>query len=361
MSTKSSIPFFGQAWELVVGYSTPPKSDGTPGEPTYETISTDAWEPEALRITFEVQAATLSSPWWYADIAIYNLDTATIQRLIFNAAWVTLKAGFQTGPTTAGIIWDGPVLQVLYDQENVVDQRITLHCQANPLVMQDGVVSFALGQYSSQALLLSRAASQINLPDISADNGTLSDYAQDALSKKAYPRGNTIFGKVGSYLSTIADDQFLNTYRDGYRAYMTDLGQPGVTPPAPDFIFSPSNPPDSNLPVPPGTTPTIIGTPRQVPQGVAFTVLLDPRLKVRVPPMVVQLVRTLPSQLAIQPDLNANNLGTPLNSNLTFFLGQVRHVGDSRGNEWYTEVTGFSTTYAQNLLSGLFAPPAAGG
>ncbi len=351
---RSSIPYFGQAWELVVGYTTP---DGTA---TYETISTDAWDPEALCITFEVQQAAIESPWWYADIVIYNLNTAAIQSIIFNATWVTLKAGFQTGPTRAGIIWDGPVLQVLYDQENVVDQRITLHCQANPLVMQEGVVSFSMGVFSTQAQLLAKAAAAINLPDVSQTNGTLSPYASQALNAKAYPRGNTVFGKVGNFMSLVADDQFLTTYRDGYKAYMTDLGQPGAATPSPDFIYSPSNPPGSNNPVPPGTTPTIIGTPRQTSQGVVFTVLLDPRVKVQIPPQVVQLVRTLPSQLAVQPNPSAGNIGTPLNADLTFFLGQVRHIGDSRGNDWYTEITGYSTTYATSLLDGVFAASSGG-
>lgn len=354
-SAKSTTPFLGQAWELVVGYATPN------GIPTYETISTNAWDPEALHITFEVQQAAIESPWWYADINIYNLNTATIQSLIFNATWVTLKAGFQTGPTIAGVIYDGPILQVLYDQENVVDQRITLHCQANPLVMQEGVVAFSMGVFSTQAQMLAKAAAAINLPDISQAGGTLSSYASQVLSKKAYPRGNTVFGRVGSLMSLVADDQFLTTYRDGYKAYMTDLGQPGESPARPDFVYSPSNPPGNNTPIPSGTTPTIIGTPRQTPQGVCFTVLLDPRLKVQIPPQVVQLIRTLPAQLAIQPNPAAGNMGTPLNADLKFLVSQIRHCGDSRGNDWYTEVTGYSTTYATSLLDGVFAASSAGG
>lgn len=350
---KSLTPFFGQSYELTVGYASPS------GAPVYETITSDAWEPEALHITFEVQQASYESPWWYADISIYNLSTAAIQSLIFNATWVTLKAGFQTGPALSSIIWDGPILQVLYDQENVVDQRITLHCQANPIVMEQGMVGFALGKQASQAQMLAKMAETINLPDISQENGTLSPYAQNALNVKAYPRGNTVFGKVGSYMSLVADDQHLSTFRDGYKAYMTDLGQPGSVVSPPELTYSPPQEPDSNAQLPPNTTSTIIGTPRQTPQGVIFTVLLDPRLKVKLPVQVVQLVRTLPGQLAVQPG-QAGGFATPLNSNLSFFVGQVKHVGDSRGNEWYTEVTGYSTIYGQQLLDGIFSASSQG-
>jgi hypothetical protein len=354
MSVVSNIPFFGQSYELTVGYATP--GDGTnSGPPVFETLTRDDWEPEALRITFDVQSATIVDGWWYADIIIYNLNTETIAKLVHNAAWVTLKAGFQTGPTLSSVIWDGPILQILYDQENVVDQRVTLHCVANPIVEQSGVVSFSMGVNASQADLLVKAANAINLPDVSQANGTLSATAQQSLSAKAYPRGNTVFGKMGNFMSLVANDQGLQTWRDGYKMYMSDLGQPGAAVPPPSFTFSPPNPPGSNLPIPAGVTPTIIGTPRQTPQGVVFTVLLDPRVKVQIPPVVVQLVRTLPGQLAIQPNPSSGNMATPLNANLLFFIGQVKHVGDSRGNDWYTEITGYSTTYAQSLLDGVFS------
>lgn len=356
---KSNTPFFGQAYELTVGYATPSADGVNSGPPIYETLTSDSWEPEALHITFEVRQATVSSPWWYADISIFNLNTASIHKILFNAVWVQLKAGFQSGPALSSVIWDGPVLQVLYDQEQVVDQRLTLHCQANPLVMEQGVISFSMGKTSSQAQLLAKAATAINLPDISQANGTLSPYAEQVLTKKAYPRGNTVFGKIGNFMDLVANDQLLSTFRDGYKVYMTDLGNPDAAIPAPDFIYSPSLPPDSNLPVPVNTTPTIIGTPKQTPQGVVFTVLLDPRLKVKLPVQVVQLVRALPGQILIQPG-DASSSGTPLNSNLTFFVSQVRHIGDSRGNDWYTEVTGVSTIYGQQLLDGLFTSSAVG-
>lgn len=345
-SPTSRIPFFGQAWELIVRYQT---ADGTT---RYETITTDAWQPEALHITFDVLQSTLPSPFWYADIIIYNLTATEVQEIVFNATWVTLKAGFQTGPALSSIIWDGPIFQVAYDQENVVDQRITLHCLANPLVM-DNLVAFSQGIYTSQAQLLARAAEAINLPPMSTQQGTLSPYAAQALDQKRYPRGNTVFGKFSKTLSLLSDDQFMTNFRDGSQAYMTEYDN-GTAVPTPELTYSPPSPPDAEWSLPPEVTQTIIGTPRQTAQGVIFTVLLDPRLKVQVPIQVVQLVRALPTQLAVNPDPNQSFV-SPLNTNLTFFVGQLRHVGDSRGNDWYTEVTGFATTYASALLSGNFA------
>jgi hypothetical protein len=345
----SQIPFFGQAYTLTIGYVDPQNPDAL----KYVDIASNTWEPEALQFTFEVVQSTIPDPWWYADITIFNLNAAEIQNAIYGARRVILSAGFQTGPTKSAVIWDGPVFQVSYTQENVVDQVIVLHCAANPQVM-NSMIAFSMGVYSDQADLLSKAASAINLPPMQAGGNvnTLSQYAADVLKATQYPRGNTVFGKMGKYLSQIADTHFMTTFRDGQKAYMTEVSN-GKVPPA-DFIYCPTQT-DPNNTVPPDTTPTIIGTPRQFPQGVIFTVLLDPRLQVQLPIQVVQLVRVLPSQLTNTPNLSSGDFTTPLKGPLKFFVGQVKHVGDSRGNDWYTEVTGYSTTYANDLLSGGFS------
>lgn len=350
MSTRSTIPFFGQSWELTVAYQT---GDQSPAEAPQAVISTDSWEPEALRITFEVLQSSISSPWGYADIVIYNLNDTDFQSILFGATWVYLKAGFQTGDALSAQIWSGPILQVLYDREGVVDQRVTLHCVYNPEAMTQPL-SFSMGVYSSQAQLLAKAAAAINLPPLNASSGTLSPYAQRAVEAKQYPRGNTVFGTLGKHLDTIAGDQFLTTTRDGVQAYLTEISDPDAVIPRPSLIYSPPNPPNEDLPLPAGTSQTVIGTPRQTPTGVIFTVLLDPRIRFQIPIQVVALVRTLPTQTAIIPSPSGGNMGTPLDNNLFFFVSQVKHIGDSRGNEWYTEVTGFTTTYAQMLLTGVF-------
>jgi hypothetical protein len=348
--SRSQIPYFGQAWTLRVGYAD--AASTSPDGLTYKDISTNIWEPEALHITFEVLQSTFPEPWWYADIVIYNLDVTEIQNAVYNARKVILSAGFQTGPTSSKVIWSGPVFQVVYERENVVDQKITLHCAANPYVMNN-VIAFSMGVYSTQADLLVKAAGAINLQPLasSGTTATLSPYAAKVLKETQYPRGNTVFGKTSRYLSQLADDHFMATYRDSTSAYMTEISD-GKSVPDPDYVFCPPQPPDQVWNVPAGTTPTIIGTPHQFPQGVIFTVLLDPRLQVKVPIQVVQLACVLPSQLTVNPD-PSSDFTAPFNT-LRFFVGQVKHVGDSRGNDWYTEVTGYATTYAADLLNGGF-------
>jgi hypothetical protein len=351
-STTSSMPLWGQAWELTVTYAT------ESGDPDVQTIGSSDWEPESLRITFDVLQAMNTDPFWYADISIYNMNDQAVQNTLLNATWATLKAGFQVGSNLYTTIWDGPVFQSLFTRENVVDQKVTLHCVANPLIMSS-IVNFNIGP-ASQAQLAARLASEVSLPPLTPGQGTMSQLAYDRMSAKQYPRGRTVYGKVGRYIAQLADDNFMQSWRDGQQVYVSEVSKSDTTP---DLIYSPPIPPGytaQQLGLPNNTTTSIIGTPRQIQQGVIFTVLLDPRLVVKLPPLVVQLTRTQVALLQRTPSIN-DSLPTVLDANLKFFVAQVRHTGDTRGNDWQTEITGYSTTYADNLLNGIFAPNSLGG
>jgi hypothetical protein len=349
VSSSSAIPLWGQAWELTVQYAT---SDGGT---SYYTLTRNAWEPEALRMTFEVVQSTLPSPWWYADINVYNLTAQDAQNILFNATWVALKAGFQTGDNLYSTIWSGPVLQTLYDRERVVDQHIQIRCIASPL-LSNNVVAFSMGPRASQLQFVSQMINEVNynapanVTPMALDFGQV---AQQRMDGKQYLRGNTMFGKMDDQLNTATGDNYVQWWRDGRKAYASELSNADLTP---SLIYSPPFPPDSPYSTPPaGVTQSLIGTPRQTPFGVIFNVLLDPRLLVQVPLQVVQLQRVAITQLAQTPNPAGGNAVTPFSNNLTFFVGQVRHYGDTRGNDWCTEVTGYSTTYGDNLLNGIFA------
>ena len=350
----SGVPFWGQAWKLVVQYAT--AATAATGTTDSLTISYESWLPEALRVTFEVAQVMNGSPVWYADISLYNLDDQVAQNILQNATWATLSAGFQTGPNVASIIWDGPVFQTLYSREGVVDQKVTLHCVASPLFL-DEIVAFAVGPQASQTQMLAAMCAQVNAPPLSDSSGnpTLGTLAAQRMNAVQYPRGKTVFGKVSRYFSQVADSNIVQNWNDGKQLYISELTS-GAT--QPNYVFSPPLFGDyaQTQGLPPGTTQSIVGTPLQTPQGVVFTVLLDPRLKVQLPPLAVQLVRTTVNTFQRTP-LSGDQGAAALNSNLLFFVAQVRHTGDTRGNEWTTEVTAWSATYAQTWDALLTAGP----
>lgn len=333
----SNTALFGQAWELVVTYA-----DGLGA--TDITVTSNAWEPGALRMTFEVLQSAITSPWWFADIKVYNLNDQTIQNIMSGATWVTLKAGFQTSPGLYSVIWSGPVFQVTRTREQIVDEVVTLHCVATPNATY-GVVNVATGPGSTQSTLVNRMAKAVGL------SISLGSKASAALDSVAYPRGRGVFGKPMKYMAQMADSHFMFAFQNGSQAFISELQNPDTLP---DLVYEPPPGPGQSTqqtPLAAGVTQSIIGTPQQIPQGVLFTVLLDPRLQVQLPPLVVQLQNTLFTQTL---NLPGQGLPTAL-PNLTFLVSQVRHTGDTRGNDWQTEVTGVSPTYASNVLDGAFA------
>lgn len=348
----STQSLWGQAWELTVYYST---SNASGDDQVHSAvISANSWgPPEPLRITFDVLQSTIPSPYWFADISIYNANAQTQLNVLFNATWVTLKAGFQTAAQLYSVIWDGPVMQVLFDRENVVDQRVILHCFANPLT-QGQVVNFSMGAFATQNQMVKRMVQEVNNFGASSNQFqvNLSDLAEQTTTAVTYPRGNTVFGMPDKYLGQVADSGFMQKWLSGNAAYISELSS-GKTVPMPDLIYSPPLPPDYAGPRPaPNVNTSIIGTPRQFPQGCIFQVLLDPRLGVQLPPLAVQLQRTFIGQTLITP---GETYVSPWSSDLTFFVAQVRHSGDTRGNDWQTEVTAYTTVFASNLLQGNFS------
>lgn len=341
--SSSTIPLWGRAWKLTV------TSAGSSGE-QQEVVSSSAWDPEALRVVFDVVETTLPSPFWFAEISIYNLNKPEIQNFLMNAVWVRLEAGYQSGPSKSSVIWDGPVLQTMFDRESVVDLKVTFNCIVGVPELTYSIVNFSTGPFASQMQIVQRMVSEIG-------NGyafSSSDTASQKLQSKQLVRSKTIFGGLLKRLYETAGDNFLQAWVSAKNINISEMysGQGNAS-----LVYGPPLPAGySSQPSTGNITRSVLDVPQQTPFGVIFRVLLDPRLVVKVPPILVQLERTVISQAKVQ----YGQVQTPLDSNLTFVAAQVRHYGDTRGNEWTTEVTGYSRNYAQGLLQGVFLPNSGG-
>lgn len=348
--SSATLPLWGQAWELTAIYATPS------GDSEQVVLSSTDWTTEPLRITFEVQKIFADSPYWYADISVYNLTDDQTLNTFLNATWVILKAGFQSGACRYSTIWESGVFQVLYDRERVVDQKVTFHCVANPANIANPI-AVAVGPLSSQNDIVAAMVQAIGLPPVSPSSGTQSQTALSLMSSKRYPRGNGVFGSPNLYFNNIAVDNKVFKFHDGRKVYIADFNTDDWTPdlyyaPAPAYTGT------TQTSLPSGVTASIIGDPQQTQYGIDFTVLLDPRLTIQVPPLIVELDQsTFFRQLPYTPGASSE-LPSRFTPDLKFLVGRVTHRGDSRGNVWYTDVTAFTSTYAQLMFSGKYSPDA---
>ena len=92
----------------------------------------------------------------------------------------------------------------------------------------------------------------------------------------------------------------------------------------------------------------LIGIPQQIQWGVKFKTLLDPRIKVQFPCYQVKLDSTTIAQLK----RTLNTLPSMQDWGGYYNVAGVRHFGNSRGNDWYTEVTSVTPAYG---LAGMLA------
>jgi hypothetical protein len=341
--TVSRDPLWGRAYKLSV--------ETAQGENI--VLSQSGWEPEALRVTFEIQESVLPSPFWFAVITVYNVDDPTYQSLMYNAQRITFDGGYQTGLNKSTRIWHGPVLQVVYDRPHVVDNTITFNCISGRPILNDNFINYAASNNtSSYDAVLNMVSKQGGNA-----NAQTSKYAQSALQAKTYPRGKTFWGTTSKYMQVMADDSFISHYIDfDGNDNMTEIYNPDTKP---AIVYGPPYPPGYRTSGSGGPTDTpditrsIVGTPRQSQWGVTFDVLLDPRLHVSKPPMLIQIEKSaLIAQLKTQ---YGGPINTPLDESGMYIVGQVTHHGDTRGNEWYTTVQAYTQVYAQKMLKGVFA------
>lgn len=343
-AASSMNQFFGRKYQLVL---TLPQSGGSS---KVLTITDSAWEPEALRITFDINTSLgpVTSVPWTAQISIYNLNeqfsdlilsqgsssgsqpsaSSQSQALpISQLMEVQLYAGYQT-PGKYGLVWDGYVLQPLFERENQTDLKLTLNC-INWLgfVSRNDIVAYFAAGIKQQDIVRQMAAQCFN----KIGTATIVD-----LGPATLPRGEVMMGSPRKYLTEIARNS-------GYDWW---LQQKGLLNYGPDTL----PPVSSKPPLVYSSSSGIIGTPQQTQAGptlggVDMTILLDPEMQVSNPLITFKIdntvIRQILKQVGVYPGL--------LSQDGTYIAARVRYVGDTRGQSWYCHVTGLNPAVVAQL------------
>ena len=169
------------------------------------------------------------------------------------------------------------------------------------------------------------------MQDIGLQVNPFGTKTQAALTKTKLPRGVSVFGDAGEYMTDIAEDQNMVWFLQQRGL----AGSSGVSIGALDDGINASPQPGYTY------TPTtgLLDTPTQTQAGVDFSILLDPRVKAQFPLQTVQIQQVIIQQLQRSPN-SAQVI--PLSTTGTYVVGAVRHRGDSRGNLWQTDITGYT-------------------
>ena len=283
-------------------------------------IEQNGFSPEPLRVTFNVDYPGIKEAWNYAEICIYNFEGDTETKVIASGAYVILEAGY-IGTGNFGIIFSGYVFQRLFEREGVVDYKVTLNCIDGNKLFDNNFISGTLDKGYTQSALFLKTMARAQNPIPIGNTPT-------QLSEKPMPRAVTF-----CTTPTQAIREMLNFKQSGLKGMNRAFVRNGKL-----FIVNTEDPAvNLEITISPANG-GLIGTPIQTDYGVDFTCLLNPRITVSFPNIMVKLDMTTVKQ----KKATIGNPGSMLDETQEYQVVGVRHVGDTRGNEWYTLVTGIN-------------------
>lgn len=265
-----------------------------------------------LRCTFRIERTGYQAI-NFAEISIYNLTGTTEAGIIKEGMRVIVNAGYEDGQY--GKIFDGDIFQPLRDRENNLDYKLTLHCIDGDSLLNNRIVKFTVNAGINQRQMLDQIAAYAYTPE------QIGHITED-MSDKILPRGKVFFGEPKKYFRQIAQDNNAQFYANDGQLHISKLTD---VPAGEALVISPTN--------------GLIGVPQQVDYGVSFRCLLNPIIKVTNPAMLVKLDNSIIREQKLQ----YGQLPTILDQDGVYKVAKVVHIGDTRGNDWYTEVTGISS------------------
>lgn len=294
---------YGRKWKIVVARSG--DDDGA------LVLSDSNFGLKALRAVFVIDRQGYQA-FNYGDIKIYNLNSKTESWIIEEGNKVIISAGYVNG--AYGKIFEGRAMQVLRDRDNVVDYTLTLHCIDGLYLQNNNIVKFTLNAGSDQRGNINKIAAMASTP-------IPLGFVTDDISKKTLPRGKVFFGEPRQYLRDIALDNNAQFFVDEGQANiskLTDVQDDEA------LVYSP--------------TTGLVGTPQQTDYGASFTLLLDPNVTIKKPAMKIKLDQSMVRQNLIR----VGEIPTLLDQDGIYQVAALTHIGDTRGNDWYTRVKGIS-------------------
>ena len=275
----------------------------------------------AFRIKFETQNADVQTP-NSCKVTVYNLAAQTIREITGKGEYtdLVLSAGYETG--NFGTIFRGTIKQFKIGRENATTTYLEIYASDGDIGYNQGIVNktLAAGATPKDALKATAEA----MPGLGKDFGSLT------ITKQNIPniRGSVLFGMARARMRDIT------TYLDA--GWSIQDGQVVVTD---NTGYRDGEAVEINV------ATGMVGVPEQTDGGVRVTCLLNSRIRVggRIK-LNNQEIATL-----LQRDQNAAPIaynewaGFQYNAALSadgmYRTFVVEHLGDTRGNAWYTVLT----------------------
>lgn len=296
----------------------------------------DALDLSDLRFTFTVKRGDFQTP-NSARIRVYNMNPATMARVQQEFKRVVLQAGYEGN---YGLIFDGTVVQTRRGRTSQVDTHLDITAADGDAAYNFAIVNTTLAAGSTAQDHFNVAAQAMG------QHGVGVGYTA-GLTSNPLPRGKVMFGMARDFMRGVA------------RATQTTWSiQDGKIVVIPETSYMPGEIPVIN------SETGLVGLPEQTQNGINFRVLLNPNIKIGT---LVQLdnssIQRFEYSLNVQQQ--AQNHRTSLENALQvdgyYYVMWAEHQGDTRGNDWYTDVVCLAadvTSIPEAFKDKVVVPPA---
>lgn len=269
-----------------------------------------------LRIQFSIRRCALYYP-NQAIIQIYNLNADTENAIIQQGYRVVVEAGYQSG--NYGQIFDGNVIMCTRLKQNGVDFILNILAIDGDPFLNSAFCSFtyAKGQTARQVLssICNKASNPVSL-----------GYASPSLDNIVLSKGGSVYGQPKKTLADMAKTINGTWYIDNGQLYM--------------FAYS-----DRADKLPGGLKQAVelnpqtglLGNPQQVNYGVQARCLLNPKI---VPYGLIHIPSRYITEQMVQVGSFSKGISIPytLDPYGIYRVCSVTFTGDTRGNEWYSDI-----------------------
>lgn len=261
-----------------------------------------------LHIKFSIKQYDLQTP-NTCQIRVYNVADQTANQIQKEFTRIVLTAGYKD--SAQGTIFDGTLVQVRKGHESAVDSYVDLSGADGDEALNFGIVQVALKAGSSFADRVNALAKAMNVK-----TGYVAPLPSDTL-----PRGKTMLGMARDHM------------RDLSMATDTNWSIQNGT-----LVVLPRDKPLPSEAIELNSATGMVGFPEQTEDGIQIKCLLNPQIKIGCQVKInnadiqqAQLGLSISSQ-------DANSFLPSIADDGLYRVVVAEHSGDTRGNEWYTDL-----------------------
>ena len=287
--------------------------------------TTQAIDLSQLKITFQVLQANIQSP-NICEARVYNLSDQTVKKIRQGGEFtkVTLKVGYQEDNSLTQL-FSGTIKQTRSGRLNATDTFLDIFgTDADRPYNQATVNKTIAAGYSLSDLHLALGSS---FQALGATVGTV----PGDLSAQVFPRGRVLYGMTKDHAR-----DFANTTESDWSL------QDG------SFVVIPKTGVTTQDAIVLTAFTGMIGIPQQTENGISVRCLLNPklrygaRLKIDNKSVIEQKAQL--GDFALNPQLDPNTgKNLYLDWDGVYKVVWVNHAGDTRDNQWYSDITCIAT------------------